>query len=125
MVGALLTLAVGVYLVLIAGIVSGLVAAWAPDQGMPSIVPGVIIVAAAAAALAFASVMIVGRAPRSCAVALTAAGVVACIAQAEFATAFNGGEQALFTLIQPGLLVLAGGVVALGKTSDRQLPRAV
>jgi hypothetical protein len=126
LIGAMLTLAVGVYLVLISGVLSGFASALTPTQrepyGIPSIVPGVTIVACAAAALLFASVLVVGRGARPSGTVLTLAGVVACIAQAAFASGMSGSERTLFTLIQPGALVAVSGILACVKARDRQAP---
>jgi hypothetical protein len=143
LIGAILTLAVGVYLVLISGVLSGVATGvnfagslWqlgnasvshGEPYGGPSIVPGVIIVASAAAALSFASVLVLGRGARPGGIILALAGVVACIAQAAFASGMSGSvmsgsERTLLTLIQPGVLVAASGLIACVKAFDRNVP---
>jgi hypothetical protein len=148
LIGAFLTLAVGVYLVLISGVLSGVASGvnfagslWqlgnasvshGEPYGGPSIVPGVTIVASAAAALPFASVLVLGRGARPGGIVLALAGVVACIAQAAFASgmsgsgmsgsAMGGSDRTLLMLIQPGVLVAASGLIACVKAFDRHVP---
>jgi hypothetical protein len=125
LVGAILTLGAGVYLVLIAGVVSGFASALplvlGEPYGIPSIAAGVAIVASAAVAIPFATLLIVGRGPRPSGFILALAGVVAGGAQAAWASSLNGGERALFTLVQPSALVVASGLVALARFTKRRM----
>ena len=132
-IGGALTLAAGVYLVLIHGYATGLGlglsrgAIHAPAAivgGMPSIVPGLAMIGAAAAALPFASVLIVGRGVRPSAIVLTVSGLVACVAQAVFAANMDDVERVLISLLQPGALVAVSGLIALTGTRDRQTPQS-
>jgi hypothetical protein len=133
LIGAMLTLAVGVYLVLLWGVVSGFTSAMTVRQTVtpvsvepwiPSPAPGVVMIAAAASVLPFASVLIVGRGARLSGTVLALGGVVAAIAQSVFASNMSGSERVLFTLIQPAILIVVGGAIALTKTGGRQLPHS-